>query len=127
MKIDVRDRFLLELLLSMAVSNVRFTEHNDLTTASRRLVSYEFPREIAEPSLDDICMLASGFREDNYKSAELFLKSFARKDPKRFATLAADQAKPRHYRQYDAGKLSGAIVSIATIYGIDYTETPLKF
>lgn len=126
MKLELQDRFYLEVLLCMATSDVKFTEYNELTMGARRLISFEFPRDL-NPSLEDICFFIEGFYSSNgkagRKAAMTFVKSFARKDPKKFQALAADQAKPLHFRKYRLRKgVDSIILSTAALYGIDTTE-----
>lgn len=123
MKLDLRGRFYVELLLCMAISEIKFTEYNDLTQASRRLISFEFPEDL-NPSLDDICFLIKGLYQSNPNAAKTFIQSFARKNSKLFRSLAVDQSKSFDQRLYILPKkLPTIILETASMYNIDYSPS----
>jgi len=122
MKLELRGQFYLELLLCLSLSGMTFTEHNELTQGARRLVSFEFPRDL-NPSLEDLCFLIEGFwthENGGKKAAQTFVKAFARKDPDRFQELLNDQSKPHHFRKYRMKKgIDSLVLSTAALYGLE--------
>lgn len=126
MILDVSEKFYLKMLTCIVASEVNIGEHNDLTLAAGNILSYEFPKDI-KTDLDDMVFIIKSLNKRRTNHSEIFMKSFARKDPDLFKKLASDQTLPRKFRIYKlSDDLRHKVIFIAKLYNIKYEQADIK-